>query len=265
MATWMHFCRTQQGKNLDLKLMGGETPLVITKAMSGGKRVNASQLSTLTALPSEMQQLTLSDRLMDEDAAQMTLPVLLTNAGLSESYQMHTLGIYAQDPDLGEILYMVSQTDTEEGEEIPAEAQQPAFSIQWNLCIKVSDAANVTVEVPQAGVLTESVADLRYVKPAHLTEALSEALADKAKKPVTVLTTLAASAWNQTDKTYSFEADYPAASFDLSVEPDSTCTEAQLDAWSGARIVGSSAGNVLKAYGDVPAVDVPVILEVREK
>ena len=165
MATWMHFCRTQQGKNLDLKLMGGETPLVITKAMSGGKRVNAAQLSTLTALPSEMQQLTLSDRLMDEDAAQMTLPVLLTNAGLSESYQMHTLGIYAQDPDLGEILYMVSQTDTEEGEEIPAEAQQPAFSIQWNLCIKVSDAANVTVEVPQAGVLTESVADLRYVKP----------------------------------------------------------------------------------------------------
>lgn len=264
MATWMHFCRTQQGKNLDLKLMGGETPLTITKAMSGGERVSAAQLTALTALPSPKQQLTLSDRLMDESIAQMTLPILLTNAGLSESYRMYTLGIYAQDPDLGEILYMVSQTETEEGEEIPAETQQPAFSVQWNLCIKVSDAENITVEVPQAGVLTEAVADRRYAKLIDM-ETLSEALADKAEKPTTVLTTLAASAWNQEDKTYSFETEYPAESFDLSVEPDSTCTEAQLDAWSGARIVGSSAGNVLKAYGDVPAVDVPVILGVREK
>lgn len=264
MATWIHFCRTQQGKNLDLKLMGGETPLTITKAMSGGERVSAAQLTALTELPSPKQQLTLSDRLIDESSGQMTLPVLLTNGGLSETYQMHTLGIYAQDPDLGEILYMVSQTEAEEGEKIPAETQQPAFSVQWNLCIKVSDAANITVEVPQAGILTEAVADRRYAKLTDM-ESLSEALEDKAEKPVTVLATLAASAWNQTDKTYSFEEAYPAASFDLSVEPDSTCTEAQLDAWSGARIVGNSAGNVLKAFGDVPVVDVPVILEVRGK
>ena len=83
MATWIHFCRTQQGKNLDLKLMGGETPLTITKAMSGGERVSAAQLTALTELPSPKQQLTLSDRLIDESSGQMTLPVLLTNGGLS--------------------------------------------------------------------------------------------------------------------------------------------------------------------------------------
>lgn len=84
-------------------------------------------------------------------------------------------------------------------------------------------------------------------------------------KKTTVAYMLAANKWNQGEKTYNFETDYPAASFDLSVEPDSTCTEEQLDAWSGARIVGSSAGNVIKAYGDVPLIDIPVILEVSKK
>ncbi|WP_251612865.1 hypothetical protein [Senimuribacter intestinalis] len=84
-----------------------------------------------------------------------------------------------------------------------------------------------------------------------------------AGKPIYLASTLSASGWSNGQ--YSFEGSYPKATYDLSVEPDSTCTEAQLDAWSGARIVGSSAGNVLKAFGDVPTVDIPVILEVKKK
>lgn len=82
-------------------------------------------------------------------------------------------------------------------------------------------------------------------------------------KSTMIAATIFASGWS--DGQYSFEDSYPNATYDLSVEPDSTCTEAQLDAWSGARIVGNSAGNVLKAFGDVPTVDIPVILEVKKK
>jgi hypothetical protein len=92
---------------------------------------------------------------------------------------------------------------------------------------------------------------------------IEKMISNKADKPAISYMTLSANAWN--DKQYSFEDSYPKATYDLSVEPDSTCTEAQLDAWCSARIVGSSTGNVLKAFGDVPTVDIPVILEVKKK
>lgn len=264
MATWTNFCRTQQGKALDMKLISKEQSLRLTKAIAGAGRIDSAQLVSLVQQPEPKQQLVLLDKETNTDAAEITLPVLLTNKGLTESYHMQTLGIYAQDPDLGEILYMVSQTLAEEGEEIPTEAQQPAFSIQWNLCIKVSDTENVTVEVPQAGVLTELAADRRYAKAADFAE-LAESVAGKAEKSAVVLGVVRAQSWDQTDKTYSFEPEYPAGSYDLAVEPDSSCSEEQLEAWGSAKVVGSVSANVLKAFGDVPAVDVPVIMEVKRK
>lgn len=86
-----------------------------------------------------------------------------------------------------------------------------------------------------------------------------------AAKPIITLVTMLASGWNTSAKTYSFESDYSPYSYDISVEPDSTCSDEQLEAWSEARIVGSATGNIVKAFGDVPTVDIPVILEVREK
>lgn len=261
MATWVNFCRTEQGKALDAKLLGGETTLLITKAMSGAERVNPVLLPSLTELPAPKQKLMISDRLTDESTTQVTLPVLLSNEGLAQSYKMQMLGIYAQDPDLGEILYMVSQVSGEEGEEIPAETVQPAFSVQWNLCLKVSDAASVTVEVPQTGLLTESTADRRYVKTAQM----QEALAGKASKPVTEVTALAAEAWNQADKIYSFEEEYPSDEYDVEMWLNSSATDEQAEAYNNAQIESVFGSNAAKCRGNVPAIDIPVILKVVRK
>lgn len=167
MATWINFCRTEQGKALDAKLMSREEPLKITKAMSGAESVNPLLLSSLKELPSPRQTLMLSDKLFTDDPTEFILPIMLQNKGLTESYKMYILAIYAEDPDLGEIIYMVCQTTTEGGEEIPSEKAQPAFSIQWNHVIKTDDASKVTVEVPEAGLLTENVAEQRYATKSH--------------------------------------------------------------------------------------------------
>lgn len=164
MATWVNFCRTEQGKALDAKLVNGDMPLRFTKAMSGSEKVNPVLLPTITELPSPKQTLTLSDKLYTDDPTEFILPVMLQNKGLEEPYKMYTLALYARDPDLGEIIYMVCQTTTEEGEEIPSEVNQPAFSIQWNHVIKTADASQVTVEVPETGLLTESIAEQKYAK-----------------------------------------------------------------------------------------------------
>lgn len=84
-------------------------------------------------------------------------------------------------------------------------------------------------------------------------------------KPTSTVTTLTASNWDSTAKTYSFESTYPSATYDLEIALDSTATAEQAEAFNGAQIVGSATSNVVKAYGIVPTVDIPVILKVVRK
>lgn len=82
-------------------------------------------------------------------------------------------------------------------------------------------------------------------------------------KPNIVLGNLAASSW--TDNTYSFEDTYPVAQYDIEIAVDSSATEDQLDAFASAMICGSYNSNVLTAKGDVPTVDIPIIIKVVKK
>lgn len=86
-----------------------------------------------------------------------------------------------------------------------------------------------------------------------------------AKKATYKAVTMTASGWNATTKKYSFEATYPAAQYDIEIQPADTCTEEQLKAWSSAQIVGSISANVATAYGKVPTVDIPIILKAVKK
>ena len=86
-----------------------------------------------------------------------------------------------------------------------------------------------------------------------------------AHKPTITTTTLLASNWDSTAKTYSFETGYPNASYDIEISLDSTATSEQAEAFNGAQIVGSATSNIIKAYGDVPTVDIPIILKVVTK
>ena len=75
--------------------------------------------------------------------------------------------------------------------------------------------------------------------------------------------TLSASVWS--NGVYSFESTYPTSTYDLEVALNSTATTAQAEAFNGAQIVGSATSNIIKAYGGVPTVDIPIILKVVTK
>lgn len=84
-----------------------------------------------------------------------------------------------------------------------------------------------------------------------------------AKKPTYVTATMLASGW--VDDKYSFEAEYPNAQYDIEVSVADTATAEQFEA-AGAAYIGSSAtSNVFTARGEVPTVDIPVIVEVKQK
>lgn len=90
-----------------------------------------------------------------------------------------------------------------------------------------------------------------------------DTLANKANAPVIVKTDLFASGWVGTE--YSFEADYPFNQYDLEIAPDNTATPEELSAFNGAKIVGSAETNIVKAYGNVPGVDIPIVLKAVRK
>ena len=75
--------------------------------------------------------------------------------------------------------------------------------------------------------------------------------------------TLSASVWS--NGVYSFESTYPASIYDLEVALNSTATSEQAEAFNGAQIVGSATSNIIKAYGEVPTIDIPIILKVVTK
>ena len=71
---------------------------------------------------------------------------------------------------------------------------------------------------------------------------------------------ISAAAWS--DGVYSFESDFPNMYYDIEVELNSTATSEQLDAWSCAKPTAVFGANAMKALGDVPTVDIPVIVKV---
>ena len=85
----------------------------------------------------------------------------------------------------------------------------------------------------------------------------------KENKATITTATLLASGWS--NGTYSFETDYPKATYDLEIALDSTATTAQAEAFNGAQIAGSATSNIIKAYGIVPTVNIPVVLKVVRK
>lgn len=84
------------------------------------------------------------------------------------------------------------------------------------------------------------------------------------KKAIYSSVTMLAANW--VDAEYSFEADYPFVNYDLEIQPDGdSATTEQMEAFGGAMVAGSRTSNIVKAKGDVPAVDIPIILKVVRK
>lgn len=248
MATWIDFIRTNQGLNLDTKIAAGGVELTITKAMSAAGKVSATKLREQTALTTPKQTLQIMDKQILSDSNAFILPIKLTNAGLTEGYDMYQLGIFAQDPDLGEILYMICQTSTPEGEEVPSETDQPAYSIQWNMKITISDATNVTVEVSDVGNITQDQADARY--------------SAKSKR---FDTTLSHGSWS--GETYTVSNSLITSETQIvEMGVPETITKEQLAALQAANIISTAqaAGSItLKAMGTVPTIDIPVFFIAR--
>jgi len=81
------------------------------------------------------------------------------------------------------------------------------------------------------------------------------------KAPIYITETMLASSW--VDNTYSFEDIYPHDEYNIEVGVAKTATIEQFDAFCEARIGEDVDSNIATAIGEVPTVDIPIIIKVE--
>lgn len=156
---WENTALTNKGKALQSKLTAGNI-LKITNVKSGAGRVSVLDIRDQTAVQDIKQELTLQPMTVKNNRVELS--VLLENVNLKESYELWQVGIYAEDPDEGEILYCLAQAS--EGKIIPSATESPGFSITWNFHFKVSDGEKIDMQIEPAGLVSVETFNQRLGK-----------------------------------------------------------------------------------------------------
>lgn len=156
--SWKAGVITNKGLGLLSKLITGHT-LDITRAEAGAGFVDPELLQQQTAVLEPMQALTFNPVSYPEEG-KCCIPCKLTNENVTTSYVARQIGLYANDPDEGEILFYIVQVENENGGTgIPSVNLIPSYSSTWNLVILYGMADGVNVTVDPAGAITREEAE----------------------------------------------------------------------------------------------------------
>ena len=153
MSAWTNGTYTRKGLALLAKLTQGSS-LRITRGVAGTGYVNPETLADQTAVTGVKQELAFKAASYPE-AGTCKLPVFLTNEGLAAGYKARQIGLYANDPDNGEILYFIAQS--ENGTEVPGAAEMPDYSATWTFYFQYGQADSVSVTVDPSHTITEDM------------------------------------------------------------------------------------------------------------
>lgn len=144
MAVYGPLQLTSQGQTLYTKAQTGTT-LTFTRMQIGGGQLGAGQdPTTLTALITPVAYFNINSEKANGSTA--TITGIFENTNLTASTYVCEIGLFAQDPTAGEILYAYANAGTQ-GDTLPPYAAGP-ISRQFNLNVTVGNATNVTVNIP---------------------------------------------------------------------------------------------------------------------
>ncbi|MBS7007434.1 hypothetical protein [Anaerostipes sp.] len=149
MTIWENTVLTDKGAALQSKLVNGQT-LNITKVMTGAAKVPLVNLRQQTSVTEGGNRIDLQPIRTEEN--KIIVPVLLENTKLGEGYDLWQIGIYAQDPEEGEILYCLAQAS--EAKYIPSATDSPGFSITWDFYFKTSSTPSFEVHLDSNGLVS---------------------------------------------------------------------------------------------------------------
>lgn len=154
MLMWNPSKLTTAGKALLAKAQAGQTSIQITKAQTGsGSYSSGENIEGRTALKTPKQTFPIQNKVISDAENTVILKIAITNKSedstLSTGYDITEFGIFAQDPQKGEILYSIATAST--SDYMPAYNGVLPSVINMSYYLEVSNAANVTIN--SAGAL----------------------------------------------------------------------------------------------------------------
>ncbi len=149
---------TEKGRALQSKAIAG-APLNFTKIQMGSGTLGGQSQITLNALIEPIVTLAITKIARTNDYA--TIRGNFSNADITTGFYWRELGIFATDPDLGEILYCYANAGTL-AEYIPPQTYEIMEKVV-SVSIIVGNAANVTATISES-LIYASAADLEAVR-----------------------------------------------------------------------------------------------------
>ena len=168
MAEWSNATMTDVGAALQAKVNAGKTKLTFTK-IKVGSGVNATNPLALTDVISSKWETT--NFVVKLEGKIVSVDTVITNTGIHEAFRMSEIGLFAQDPDKGEILYAYL-TDPEP-DRMPAESGSVVVSQELTIGMVFSNTGNVSLTVNMGALVTRE----------QLTEAVKQHNTDISSHP----------------------------------------------------------------------------------
>lgn len=154
MAEFNKLTITNKGQALMAKLIAGKTTVEFTKVSSSTNVYTEAQILALTSLANIKQTVKISKITRTNNVA-VQIEAAMENSNLTSGYDMNSIGLYAKDPDEGEILYAVaSVATTDKGAYMPPFNGLSVSGAFLKLTTTVSNSNNVSLTVDQAATAT---------------------------------------------------------------------------------------------------------------
>ena len=292
MAAFPKMTLTNAGQALQTKVLAGET-LTFTRIALGDGQLNGQPIAPLTALISQKATVEVdSVRVVNTSTAQVA--GFFSNADISTGFWWRETGVFAQDPDVGEILYGYTNAG-DAGDYIPTVADTRIEKYIY-CSIAVASATTVDITIPSSdtyipmsqkgaagGVATldsggkvpeDQLPDLVAQNVSYTNS--SQPAVENVKQALDILqeglengtitaveATAAASGWSGSPAAQTLSIAGMTADSLYWVGLNSTATYAQRDAARKAVIAPTTQGTsslTLTCDGVTPTVDLPILV-----
>ena len=166
MSNWGKPVLSKQGLKLQAKVDAGNAMQLTKCRLGSGTIGSGQQLEDLTELVVPVQTLPIASVTYSDDSHACIISAVTDNSTVTTGYYLREFGIYAKDPDDGEILYAVASDS--EPDFIPAKGTSTVISQEIGVALTFANAANVS-----AAVNTSATATISYVNT-YVTNAVAD-------------------------------------------------------------------------------------------
>lgn len=138
MSNWQGFTLTENGLKLQAKVNAGQATLQFTKIAVGSG--SSSSSSSRAELVKKEKDLTIASCTVDGSVVK--IETTLNNQGVTTAFKEREMGLYARDPDAGEILFAY-MTDNDP-DTMPAAGSTTVISKHLTLALTFSNTGDVS-------------------------------------------------------------------------------------------------------------------------